>query len=126
MFQNGYQLVRGDSKQSSSLIPYSNKDILGRLIVLVSFSYDFSSEEVSAGRIPLSITSWLESDKLLMKNGELEVTVVERGSSGNVLSSETLTLYHCNTALESQQILNETRQIYRWSDKDRLILGELE
>ena len=58
-----------------------------------------------------------------MKNGELELTIVERGSSGNVLSTETLTLYHCNTALESQQILNETRQIYRWSDKDRLILG---
>ena len=78
---------------------------------------------MSAGRIPLSITSWLESDKLFLKKGELEITVVERGASGNVLSSETLTLQHESTALESAQILSETRQIYRWSDKDRLILG---
>jgi len=107
LFQSGYQLVRGDSKQSSSLIPYSNKDIL---------------DEVAAGRIPLSIASWLESDKLFLKNGQLEIAVIERGSSGKILSSETITLHHENTALESAQILSETSQIYRWSDKDRLIL----
>ena len=41
-----------------------------------------------------------------------------------MLSSETITLHHENTALESAQILSETRQIYRWSEKDRLILGK--
>lgn len=78
---------------------------------------------MSAGRIPWSIASWLESDKLFLKNGQLEIAVIERGSSGKILSSETITLHHENTALESAQILSETRQIYRWSDKDRLILG---
>lgn len=107
MFPNGYQLVRGDSKQSSSLIPYTNKTIL---------------DEVSSGRIPLSITSWLESDKLCMRDGTLELAVVERSKSGSVLSTHPLQLRHASTALESSQILSETRQIYRWSLKDRLIL----
>ena len=99
--------MMAESKQSSSLIPYSNRDIL---------------DNVERGRIPDALSDWLDLDKLIFRNGSVEMAIVERNSSGSVLSLRVVPLRHSSIQLESSQILSETRQIYRWSARDRLVL----
>ena len=96
-----------ESKQSSSLIPYSNRDIL---------------ENVEQGRIPEALSDWLDLDKVSFQSGSVDMAIVERNETGSVLSMRVIPLAHGSTHLESSQILSETRQIYRWSARDRLAL----
>ena len=71
LFPSGYQLMVSESKQSSSLIPYSNRDIL---------------ENVEKGQIPSALSDWLDLDKLIFRSGSVDMAIVERNQIGSVLS----------------------------------------
>ena len=77
-------MILGESKQRSSLIPYSNRDIL---------------ENIERGRIPDALADWLDLDKLIFRAGTVDLAIVERNEAGSVLSLRVIPLEPASTHL---------------------------
>ena len=71
-----------EPKQSSSLLPYSNREIL---------------DSFESGRIPEALSDWLDLDKLVFKDGNLDLAILERNETGAVLSLKVITLTNAST-----------------------------
>ena len=90
-----------EPKQSSSLLPYSNREIL---------------DSFESGRIPEALSDWLDLDKLVFKDGNLDLAILERNETGAVLSLKVITLTNAST-----RYLHNMRLIMRYP-KGKVIL----